>query len=99
MQLNFTDYARRPFVVQAVEITEDNIEEIATYVGKIEEKADGSKYIIVDNKLVPNIYRVYPGHFMTRMGDHTRCYTPHVFKQQFMEMSVEVQEAVDFFKK
>jgi hypothetical protein len=96
MELEFTEYVRKPFVVDVVEVTEENIEEIAKYVGELRAKEDGTPFIFVDRRLVPNIYRVYPGFFMTRMGDHIRCYSKKVFNEQFIPNAPEIQVWVDF---
>lgn len=94
--MEFQSYVRKPFVVDAVEVTEDNIAEIAKYVGELRAKDDGTPFIFVDRRLVPNIFRVYPGFFMTRMGDHIRCYSRKVFFEQFTASTDEIQVWVDF---
>jgi hypothetical protein len=94
--MDFQPYVRKPFVVEAVEVTEENIGEIATYVGELRSKDDGTPFIFVDRRLVPNIFRVYPGFFMTRMGDHIRCYSRKVFFEQFTASTPEIQTWVDF---
>lgn len=95
-ELEFNEYVRKPFVVEACEVTEDNISEVAKYVGELKAKDDGTPFIFVDRKLVPNIYRVFPGFFMTRMGDNIRCYSRRVFLEQFVGMTPHIQEWVDF---
>lgn len=94
--LEFTEFVRKPFVVSACEVTEDNIEEVAKYVGDLKSKDDGTPYIQVDRKLVPNIYRVFPGFFMTRMGDNVRCYSRRVFMEQFRAQTPEIKTWVEF---
>jgi hypothetical protein len=79
----FNTYIRKPFVVEAVEITEENINEVAEFVGTVRKKEDGTSYIQVDRRLIPNVYRVYPGFYMTRMGDNIRCYSAKIFTEQF----------------
>lgn len=96
--MEFNDYVRKPFLVEAVEVTEDNIAEIAKYVGELREKDDGTPFIFVDRRLVPNIFRVYPGFYMTRMGDHIRCYSRKVFAEQFAAATPAIQEWVDFMQ-
>lgn len=83
--MEFNAYVRLPFEVEAVEITEDNIEELAQFIGELKEKEDGTPYIAVDRKLIPNVYRVFPGFWLTRMGKKHRCYAPKIFKEQFKE--------------
>lgn len=94
--MQFMPYVRKPFVVEAVEVTVENIAEVAKLVGELEQKDDGTPYIRVDRRLVPNVYRVFPGFFMTRMGDHIRCYSRKIFFDQFTESNSKIQEWVDF---
>lgn len=94
--MDFNDYVRKPFVVSAVEITTDNIAEVAKLVGDLQHKEDGTPYILVDRRLVPNLYRVYPGFFMTKMGDRVRCYNRRTFFEQFTGCTPEIQTWVDF---
>lgn len=94
--MQFTTFVRKPFVVEAVEITEDNIEELSKYVGELKHKDDGTPFIAVDRRLVPNVYRVFPGFFITRMDDRYRCYNPKTFKQQFVANTSEISAWVQF---
>lgn len=94
--MDFTTFVRKPFVVEAVEITTENIEEAAKYIGDVREKDDGTKYILVDQRLVPNVEKVYPGFFMTKMGENIRCYSRKIFNDQFMEKTEEIQPWLDF---
>lgn len=88
--MEFNTFVRKPFVVEAVEITVDNIAEVAKYVGELRAKDDGTPFIHVDRRLVPNVYRVYPGFFMTRRGDNVRCFWRKVFLDQFVAMNEEI---------
>jgi hypothetical protein len=94
--MNFTSFVRKPFVVEAVEVTAENIAEVAKYVGDLREKEDGTPYILVDRRLVPNVFRVYPGFFMTRMGENVRCYSRKIFKEQFIQQTDEIKPWVEF---
>jgi len=93
-----TTFVRKPFVVEAIEITTENIEEVAKHVGDLKEKEDGTPYILVDRRLVPNVFRVYPGFFMTKMGENIRCYSRKVFTDQFMEKDETIQPWLDFLE-
>ncbi len=53
--MEFTTFVRKPFTVDAVEVTEENIAEIAELVGVLRQKEDGAPYIHVDRRLIPNI--------------------------------------------
>lgn len=93
--MEFKSYVRKPFTVEAVQITKDNIEELAKFIGDLQFE-NGRPYILVDRRLVPNVVRVFPGYWFTRMGDHTRCYTKKIFAQQFTPNSDKLQTMVDF---
>jgi len=94
--MEFTTFVRKPFVVEAVEVTEENIAEIAPLVGTLSQKEDGTPFIAVNRKLVPNVFRVYPGFWMTRMGDNIHCYTKKLFASQFIEQDQDIKAWVDF---
>lgn len=94
--MEFTDFVRKPFTVEAVEVTEENIAEIAELVGTLRHKDNGVPYIAVDRRLVPNIYRVFPGFWMTRMGDNIRCYSKKIFKEQFTPSTPDIDNWVRF---
>lgn len=97
--MDFTKFVRKPFSVQAVKITNENIEEVAKFVGDLKEKEDGTRYILVDPRLVPNVERVYVGFFMTKMGDNVRCYSSKIFNEQFVEFTEEMTPWLDFMEK
>lgn len=94
--MEFTTYVRKPFVVQAIEVTTENIEEVAKHVGDLRFKEDGTPFILVDRRLVPNVFRVYAGFYMTKMGDNVRCYSRKIFREQFMEKDDTIQPWLDF---
>jgi len=99
MTMEYTEFVRKPFIVEAMEITKDNIGEVSKYIGDLEENADGGQFIRVDPRLVPNITRVYPGFYMTRMGDYIRCYSRRVFFEQFTPLTGDIQKWVTFLEK
>ena len=94
--MDFDTFVRKPFVVQAVEITKENIEEVAQFVGTLRKKEDGTPYILVDQRLVPNVFRVYPGFFMTKMGENFRCYSRRIFLDQFIPKDDSTQQWLDY---
>ena len=96
IRMQFTTFVRKPFVVEAVEVTADNIAEVAKYVGDLREEDDGTQYILVDRRLVPNIARVYTGFYMTKMGKNVRCYSRKIFRDQFIEEDENVKPWVDY---
>lgn len=90
MTIEYEDFVRKPFTVKAVEITIENIAEIAQDLGVVKYKEDdGTPYIAVKKGAVPNVSKVYPGWYMTKMGKRTHCYAPNVFFEQFEEMSTD----------
>lgn len=90
--MEFTEFVRKPFVVEAIEVTPENIEYLAQYIGTLRWKDDHTPFIAVDRRLIPNVYRVYPGFWMTRMGDNIRCYSKKIFMDQFIEKSEDMDE-------
>lgn len=98
-ELEFNNFVRKPFSVEAIEVTTENINEIAAHVGTLRKKENGTPYIQVDRRLVPNIFRVYPGFWMTRMGDNIRCYSKRAFEEQFVESTPDIDSWVKFMNK
>lgn len=94
--MEFNTYVRKPFLVEAVKITEDNISDIARLVGTLCWKPDGTPFIQVDRKRVPSIYRVFPGFYMTKMGNNIRCYSENTFLEQFRSSTPEIVSWVEF---
>jgi hypothetical protein len=97
--MEFTTFVRKPFVVEAVEITTDNIEEVAKHVGDLRYKEDGTPFILVDRRLVPNVFRVYVGFYMTKMGENVRCYSRKIFREQFIVKDENLEQWLDFLAK
>lgn len=93
--ITFDRFIRTPFAVDAVLITTENIDELAKLVGDVRTKGD-EKYIALDRRIVPNVGRAYVGWWLTRLGDNLRCYSPKVFKEQFMEMPDEQEVLFSF---
>jgi hypothetical protein len=94
--MDFTTYVRKPFVIQAVEITEENIGEVAKFVGELRGVRDGNPHILVNSELVPNVDVVFPGYYMTKMGSNVRCYSKRSFENQFIEKDENVQPWLDW---
>jgi len=97
--MEFQTFVRKPFVVEAIEVTVENINDISEFVGTMRTKDDGTPYIQVDRRLIPNVFRVYPGFWMTKMGDNIRCYSERIFNEQFIAIEPETQSWVDFLNK
>jgi hypothetical protein len=95
--MEYEKYVRKPFIVDVVVVTKENIYEIAKLVGQLREE-NGKPYIAVNNNVVPGIKRVHIGYYMTRMGDNIRCYNPRVFKSQFCPNTPEIEQWVVYIK-
>jgi hypothetical protein len=93
--MEFKQFVRKPFTIEAVEITVDNIAECAIHIGELQEQ-NGSPYILVDSNLIPNVLRVFPGYWMTRMNDNFRCYSKKVFREQFVEQDPTIKQLVNY---
>lgn len=96
--MEFNTFVRKPFAVEAVEITEDNMAEVAAMIGTIRHKENGSPYIAVNRRLVPNLFRVYPGFWVTKMGEgeNVRCYSKRVFEQQFVQTTPDIDAWISY---
>lgn len=86
LSMDFTQFIRKPFLVEAVEVTRENIHELSPLIGVFGEDENGP-YIEADREKVPTVYRVTPGYWVTKMGKNIRCYSSRVFGEQFIEMT------------
>lgn len=91
----FTDYVRKPFKIEAVQITDDNMDELCELVGKEVQSKGNTRYIVLNKRIIPNGFRAYVGWWVTQMGDQLRCYPNRIFHDQFTAMNEEWQ---DWFK-
>jgi len=97
--MEFTKFVRKPFVVEGVLVTTENIEEIAKDVGTLQYKEDGTPFIVVDRKKVPGVWNVYPGFIMTRNGSKIRCFSRRSFAEQFCDSTPDIEAWVDYINK
>ena len=81
-EVTFTSFVRKPFCVEAVQITAENIGSLATLLGELKEK-DGEVSILIDRRIIPNIKKAYIGWWVTKLDDNLRCYSPKVFEKEF----------------
>jgi len=93
--VEFTQFVRKPFPVEAVKITKENIAEVADLIGTLCNENTDAPYIKVDRHKVPSIFKVTPGFWMTKMGDNIRCYSKRIFEKQFLEATPEIQGVLD----
>lgn len=92
--MEFSSYVRKPFSVKVVVIDDDNIVEVAKMTGTLETNDDGTKYIEVDRKKVPNLGKIHKGFLLTKMDKQYRCYPPHIFEKLFVESTPELESLI-----
>jgi hypothetical protein len=84
--MEFMEFIRKPFTVDAIQITEANMKEVAKLVGSVKTK-DGVTFISLDRRIVPNVHRAYIGWYLTRLDDNYRVYAQKLFEAQFISKS------------
>ena len=90
--MEFKNYVRTPFTIKALEVTEDNFDEVAAFCGKsIETTANGDRYIFVNRRIIPTGSKIFVGWWITLMDDNVRCYPPRSFSSQFVPMNGKVE--------
>jgi hypothetical protein len=100
MTLQYESFVRKPFMVEAVKVTEENIREISELVGNLKfDENTGAPYIVVDRKKVPNVYRVAPGYWVTKVNNKVRAYAEGSFRAQFTESTPNIEQWVEFMNK
>lgn len=82
-EVEFTIFNRKSFSVEAVQITEENVQALGPLVGEVKVNDEGETYIALDRRIVPNVRRAFVGWWITRMNDNLRCYSPKIFEEQF----------------
>lgn len=95
MQLDVNQYARKPFTVQAVQVTQENIDDVALWSdGKVVNEAD-SQFVKIDVRrpLHERQTKAYPGDWVLRAGQGFRVYNDSAFRNQFDKV-VDVSDSV-----
>lgn len=82
MSLKFTNYVHRPLVIEAIEITDENLEEVAEIIGRVTGPENDRK-ILTDDRIIRGFRLVRPGWWLTKVGDSYRCYNPAAFERTF----------------
>jgi hypothetical protein len=92
--MEYAVFARKPFKVQALEITKENMGEIAEMIGELRENERGIPYISVNRRIIPNIFRAHIGFWVTVMGEdrRIRCMTRNTFLNQFVPCTSDVND-------
>lgn len=98
--MDFVTFIRKPFKIQAVEVTKKNISELSHLVGdgRVRKKDNGFLFFVSDPQLIRNISRVEVGFWVTKMDDQFRVYKPEVFTHIFVESTPERSEMFDLIQ-
>lgn len=88
MSLEVEDYVRKPFTVQAVRVTADNMEEVAVWCGgsiQVTDKSPMEKYIKVrvQNPLTTRQTMAFVNDWVLYAGKGYKVYTPAAFGNSF----------------
>lgn len=94
--MNFQNYVRTPFAIKALEVTEENFEDVAAFCGKsIEVTSKGDRYIFVNRRIIPTGSKIFVGWWITLMDDNVRCYPPRSFNSQFVPLEATTEFVVE----
>lgn len=105
MTTEYAEFVRKPFKVEATQVTKENMDEFCKLLGfkkKIQKKPDGTPYIHVDTKIIPKGFRIFEGWYVTRMP-HPRdeneivyhAYREDAFWAQFAAMDNEWRALIE----
>lgn len=107
MSVTTAKYVRKPFAVDAVEVTEDNLEAVAQWCGGEVRTSDGrqtkngvtgqQQYIKVTVKrpLNDRQTRAYPGDWVLSAGTGFKVYTEKAFSGSFEEQTNRMFEVIE----
>jgi len=88
--MEFTQFIRKPFPVEVIEITLDNIQEVAELIsGEVITKGDKT-FVQLNRRVIPNVNRAFIGWFLTCLDGKFRCYSAKVFNEQFASQESEI---------
>lgn len=96
MSLAIKDYTRKPFTVEAVQVTPQNLEEVAKWCGGeiITERRGGRevKYIKVDvsRPMTERQTKAFVEDWVLKAGTGFKCYTKKAFPDCFVEAKMGV---------
>lgn len=95
--MEFKQFVRKPFIVEAIEITTENIYELSDLIGEFKEDHTGP-WIEADPEKVPTVTKVTPGYWLTKMGRNVRCYSSRIFLESFMESTPSIERVLSKFQ-
>lgn len=91
---NSRPFVRRPFNVEALRLTEDNLDAIAEMLGEVKTSKKGVTYIKIDPKHNTNRRVVELGFWITQKDDVLHFYSDNAFKRNFMGAIEATFEAI-----
>lgn len=82
--MQFDTFVRKPFTVEAVEVTRENMHEISMLIeGELIEEDGEDPFIRVNSRKTPNLHKVKLGAWLSKMGEKYRVYSKEVFMSGF----------------
>ena len=90
-------YQRRPFFVEAVVVTPENMAEVSTWCDGTIVVEDATSYIKVPVKRPMHIRQTYayPGHYVVKAGTGFKVYTPKRFEADFHSVNQVDLDEID----
>lgn len=84
---NSVAHIREPFAIEAIQVTNDNMAELAKVFGRLMVEEDRTPYIAVSRKYARRGWKLHLGGYVTRMDEKIRFYSEKVFRDQFVPRS------------
>jgi hypothetical protein len=98
--IEFTPYIRKPYRVDALKVTGNNIHVVAELIeGTVETAQDGKTFIRTHRKVVKNVDNIWPGFFLTKVRKKTLAYPSRLFYRNYVEPTEDVEDFVVFLEK
>lgn len=93
MELKTEKFVRRPFHVQAVQITADNMAEVAKWCGGTIKSEGAVSFIKVDVQHPVNVRQTqgYVGNWVLKAGEQFKVYQDKAFKATFQQDKTKVE--------
>jgi hypothetical protein len=88
--MDTSKFARKPFYVDAIQVTKENLEEVAKWCrGKIETTDNGATFILIDvhRPLSPRQTQAFLGDWILQAGSGFKIYTPKAFEKSFEKVT------------
>lgn len=79
---------RAPYIVEVIEVTEANIEELNKIVGFTDlQRDEEGPFILTNRRVIQHPPRIRPGYFVTKVSinDRLQCFNPTIMAEQFTD--------------